>query len=274
MTLEELAAGWNKSDAVAGARQKELWDSAAPTYTREIPSFETHPFLHLVDTVAAPTGTMSVLDVGCGTGRFSLAFAPRVAQVLGTDISPRMIQLARELAQAQNTQNVEFSCVDWAQADLDALGLRGAYDLVFAHMTPAVSDFNTLDKLNACSRKFCFLVKPTRRHDPLQEHVFSIAGVENAGKESDDDLIRCFSYLWLKGYTPRLEYRQEIWDNTKTPEQATNWYSKRAELYRSPLSPAERAEISAYMAARAKDGQIKENITTTIVTLYWTVEAD
>ena len=43
----------------------------------------------------------SVLDVGCGSGRFSVAFARAGATtVLGLDIAPRMIELAQDHAEA------------------------------------------------------------------------------------------------------------------------------------------------------------------------------
>jgi SAM-dependent methyltransferase len=44
--------------------------------------------------VAAPG--RDLLDLGCGTGRFELALAPRVASVTGLDLSPAMVAAARE----------------------------------------------------------------------------------------------------------------------------------------------------------------------------------
>ncbi len=44
--------------------------------------------------VAAPS--RDLLDLGCGTGRFELALAPRVASVTGLDLSPAMVAAARE----------------------------------------------------------------------------------------------------------------------------------------------------------------------------------
>ncbi|MBI4859490.1 MAG: methyltransferase domain-containing protein [Candidatus Riflebacteria bacterium] len=39
---------------------------------------------------------MSVLDIGCGTGRFALAAAAKGARVLGVDSSPEMLRVFRE----------------------------------------------------------------------------------------------------------------------------------------------------------------------------------
>ena len=41
----------------------------------------------------------SVLEIGCGTGRISLSIAAKGIDVVGIDISPRMIEVARAKAE-------------------------------------------------------------------------------------------------------------------------------------------------------------------------------
>ncbi len=60
-----------------------------------------------------------LLDVGCGSGAAVRAAAPTVDRAVGVDLSPGMIDRARELARA--TPNVEF-----AVADAEALPFDGA----------------------------------------------------------------------------------------------------------------------------------------------------
>lgn len=36
------------------------------------------------------------LEMGCGTGSTALLFAPHVREIMGTDLSPAMIKIARE----------------------------------------------------------------------------------------------------------------------------------------------------------------------------------
>jgi 2-polyprenyl-3-methyl-5-hydroxy-6-metoxy-1,4-benzoquinol methylase len=56
--------------------------------------------LDLTLQVLDPLVGKSVLDVGCGSGRFSVAYAVHGAQrVVGIDFAPRMIELANQLAQ-------------------------------------------------------------------------------------------------------------------------------------------------------------------------------
>ena len=50
------------------------------------------------------------LDIGCGTGAFSRRLAERFDSVLGLDLSPQMIRLARERSRA--CPNLEFRVAD------------------------------------------------------------------------------------------------------------------------------------------------------------------
>jgi ubiquinone/menaquinone biosynthesis C-methylase UbiE len=51
--------------------------------------------LALVRSLARPSPTEVVLDLGCGNGHHLLALGPEVARGIGVDVSPSMIELAR-----------------------------------------------------------------------------------------------------------------------------------------------------------------------------------
>jgi arsenite methyltransferase len=64
----------------------------------------------------------TILDVGCGTGRTASAFArQRGCRVVGVDLSPRMVEWAKETAQRQGVlDQVEFKSADARQLPFDA----------------------------------------------------------------------------------------------------------------------------------------------------------
>jgi ubiquinone/menaquinone biosynthesis C-methylase UbiE len=70
---------------------------------------------------ALPINATRALDVGCGAGRLTAALGARVAWVTGVDISPTMLELARERAPQ----------LHWIRADADALPFAAAsFDFV------------------------------------------------------------------------------------------------------------------------------------------------
>lgn len=53
-----------------------------------------------------------VLDVSTGAGHTALAFAPFVARVVATDLTPQMLDAARRLSTERKISNVEFTPAD------------------------------------------------------------------------------------------------------------------------------------------------------------------
>ena len=55
----------------------------------------------------------SILDVGCGTGRYSNILAKKKNYVLGIDFSEKMINYARENAKLENLNNIDFKVISY-----------------------------------------------------------------------------------------------------------------------------------------------------------------
>jgi 2-polyprenyl-3-methyl-5-hydroxy-6-metoxy-1,4-benzoquinol methylase len=86
---------------------------------------------------AAPGGRLGrVLSIGCGDGQFELMLAPHARSVLGVDISPEAIAVARRALEGAGRPNVEFRCI--SVADLE---LTESFDTIvcvaFLHHLPA-----------------------------------------------------------------------------------------------------------------------------------------
>jgi SAM-dependent methyltransferase len=85
-----------------------------------------------VTSIAAPHGRAAmdaaavvagerVLDIGCGTGPTTIELAERVGadgRVVGVDLSPLLLDRARERADASGLDNIEFRAADVQTADL------------------------------------------------------------------------------------------------------------------------------------------------------------
>jgi len=79
----------------------------------------------LVD-LTKPQRAWLVLDVSTGAGHTALAFAPRVARVIATDLTPEMLEAARALAAQRAATNLEFRPADAQALPFD----DGMFDLV------------------------------------------------------------------------------------------------------------------------------------------------
>ena len=70
----------------------------------------------LLKQIGAKCG--DALDLGCGTGAFARLLAQRASRVLGLDLSPRMIEIAKE--RSQEYPNITYHVGDVMALDLPA----------------------------------------------------------------------------------------------------------------------------------------------------------
>lgn len=271
MDLELLKCKWTKPAGEYGDLQAKIWDGRAEDYSNKaIPTVKDNLFLKYLFEKAKPDLGMSVLDIGCGAGRFTIALAEYVKEAVGVDVSPKMIEAAGKSAGARNLSNIHFEAGDWSVWDLEKAGFKNKFDLVFAHMTPAISDYDTMNKMNECAKGHCFLVKPARRKDFIQDTAFELIGITEQKSQLDDGISNAFTYLWQRGYNPELSYRDEVWEREMTTEQMCDWCVNRAKLQKS-ITKEQEEQICRYIQENSADGKIKEKTTTTIVTIYWHV---
>jgi SAM-dependent methyltransferase len=252
--------------------QQRIWDRRAEHFgAHPLPVWEKDAFLQRMAEEMPLDGSKCTLDVGCGAGGYSIRLAERVGEAVGVDVSPNMIAAAEARAGELGVTNCRFSTVDWAAADIDAMGFRGAFDVAFAHMTPAVCDFATLDKLNACTKTLCMLEKPTRRTNAIQDACYAAVGLPGE-RSLDTDLVNIFSYAWYKGYEPKLYYVTETWDMPQSASEFLAWCTDRARL-KKPLTEADEAAIRELIAAHTDEkGQVHEHTVTTRVTVLWHIK--
>jgi SAM-dependent methyltransferase len=108
-------------------RQREMWASFAPTA-----AFTTPVAAHLVEFAEVKPGE-TVLDVGTGTGVVAITAARAGASVTGLDLTPALLDVARE-----NARVARLATTQWFEGDAESLPFPdGQFDVVvsqFGHM--------------------------------------------------------------------------------------------------------------------------------------------
>ena len=243
------------------------WDSVASEYLLEDKNnFQEDPFLKFMEEKVRLCREMQVLDVGCGAGAYSCRIAERVGTVTGVDFSPRMIEEGRNYAERNHIRNVHFLERNWHTCDGEEF--RGRYDIVFAHTTPAVIDYDSFKKMNDASKGYCFISKPTRRCDHIFDEIRKIAGDSSVKKREDMPLL--FDALWLWGYNPELRYDPVVWRSKRTVEEAMQWYLGRLKGSMQIDTDIEK-QIKDYLESISVNHIVSETIETTLTSVFWTV---
>jgi len=104
----------------------EFWDKAADKYSKK-PVKDMASYDKTLDCARKHlSASDNVLELGCGTGTTALLLGPDVKQITASDISSRMIEIAREKSATREVENVRF-----AQGTLFDEGLeKGSFDVV------------------------------------------------------------------------------------------------------------------------------------------------
>lgn len=214
-----------------------------------------------------------VVDIGCGPGRFAAAFAKRVHYVVGLDISDKMVEHGMEHIQKEGLSNAILRTCDFQTMDIEKEGYKGAFDLVFSSMTPAIHGMNGLMKSMEMSRGWCCHITHLDGRNLLREQIMS----EVFGRKPSHQWTGCWFYslfnvLFLMGYSPETSYEnrhQEIW---VTPDEEYVEFIMEHMLPSEEHTKENGKKILDWLQAHLnEDGLVKEVTTSSYGRILWDV---
>jgi SAM-dependent methyltransferase len=181
---------------------KRIWNAcgeAFDRFTTAADSFADNIERPAIERLIGAVAGARVLELGCGSGPYSLWLAGHGAQVVGLDLSQTMISLAQERARERGVQ------ADFRVADIrDPLPFNAAeFDLVFS-----ATALHYVEDLGPAMREVARVMKPEARLVASVLHPMSTARFPLAGSEDVEgpdpwegwyfgSPIRCIETPWL-----------------------------------------------------------------------------
>ena len=249
----------------------DKWNMLAPTFNAfEIPKIGEDDCLTLINDLKLITKDSSVMDVGCGAGRYAIAFAQMCRNVIGTDLSPQMIDYAQKRADSMGLSHISFICEDWDAISIQERKYQNQFDFVFAHMTPAIHNTETLVKLQACSKKWCMLVRHIHMETPLliaAKQMLNLSNQKTADSYAADQI---FHDLWKQGKRPQMTYFKQKRDMQRPIDVELTLLFEDVEKL-TPLTPEVKEQLTHLAAAYTKDGMVHQTYEAPIFAMYWNV---
>lgn len=131
-------------DAEGHDGSEAFWNEKAKTFPRYEEGDQTYEagVLRTIRAHGVDFRGRSVLDVGCGSGMYTIHLAKEARQVTAVDVSERMLRILREDAGAQRLDNITYVRSEWLEFPDGT-----TYDIVFCSMTPAIHDDASRSKL-------------------------------------------------------------------------------------------------------------------------------
>ncbi len=172
---------------------REIWNDISPYYQAEhrIPCDFVHygphcpneDQLQLIGEVAGK----HVLEIGCGGGQCSIAFAKRGAIVTGIDISDEQVRFAQKLAEEHGVK------ATFLQGDVTSLGIiaNATQDIVFSAYA-----LQYLERLDLCFAEVHRVLKPGGLFVCSLDHPFWYCLAENELRIEFSYFDQEYSYDW------------------------------------------------------------------------------
>ncbi len=128
-----------------------FWDFVAKRYARQPIADEAsyQKKLEVTQTYFRPDS--EVLEFGCGTGSTAIVHAPKVKHIRATDVSSKMLKIARGKVETQGIENITFEQVTIEDLEVP----DGSVDMVMAH-----SILHLLEDKEAAIAKAFKMLKP------------------------------------------------------------------------------------------------------------------
>ena len=265
-----------RSEKEAREEAVDYWNRFAQTYgvySVEQQKKKIAEIIDLLEREQMLKNDTDLLDVGCGPGNYSLPFAGKVRSVTALDGAGEMCRLLKQKAKEAKLNNINVLNQMWEDVDLEKVGLLHKFDLVFASMTPAICNYETLIKLIQASRKYCCLIwwaGWTYYQDLLMQGLW-----ERFFQEKENyrgfDIIYHYNLLYSMGYCPSMQYKDSEWIEEETLEQAVERLSRFFWLYMD-INPEVRDTIAGYVRERSTDGIFRQKNDARVGIITWRVD--
>jgi SAM-dependent methyltransferase len=157
--VERRRVQMDSAYARAGIVHADYWGRRAKSYRAATHGATAQdPF---VERVLRTSGeSSSVLDVGAGTGRHTLAPAPHVARVTAVDPSSAMLGLLREDVATQRLENITTIQAEWMDAEVERADV-----VICSHVLYPIADVVPfVEKLETAAKQRVFVYL---RVDPI-----------------------------------------------------------------------------------------------------------
>jgi SAM-dependent methyltransferase len=177
-------------------------------------------------TMLRPQGGERILDLGCGTGRHSLELVRQGFSVVGVEIGPELVEIARKDAAEQNLE------AEFVQADLRELDFVEEFDIVLNLNDGAVGYFESDEENHRTFEVISRALKPggqnliqvpnvlyARAHLPQRSWIPSSTMVElvehrwnKKARYMEGAMIPVRFGEILENLDKRIEFRQRLYD--------------------------------------------------------------
>ncbi len=244
----------NRHQEVADRRflSPEFWDQISESYDE----LEESPFYReMVEDIVSTMrrrGALApenrVFDVACGPGNYAVRFAPYVKEVVGLDVSSKMLIRFKERMEKAGFSNYRLIEADWF-----SFKPTEEFETVFVSMSPILHDLDSIDRLLELARRFLVLVHWAGVRENLLHQRLVRQVLEKELRWKKPGIIVPFNYLYTKGYAGDLKFYCGFWKRRRRVEDELRHLLWRLEGQGLEVGPLEEGEFRRLLEKEADE---------------------
>lgn len=266
------AQEWERKEKTSLEKTVVMWNQRAKIFAQNTVGGKSQKrreeLLGFLDFCGVQLDGSYILDIGCGPGNYALSFAQRADHVWALDPSAAMLEILRKKVQEEGVGNITCLEKSWEEINLTTENWEKKFDLVFAAMSPGINDRETLEKMMAACRGYCFLSKFARpRKNTMHEKLWKIL----FGTEFMDfsaNFVYPVNLLWTAGYSPVIKMIKTGWLNEypipKAVQLLVGWLSD----YKDVTPDMVRA-VEEFCQVESSNGLVKEEVEAVVGMIAW-----
>lgn len=232
------------------ASSNRMWDKRADEFSRLSSKADQDGYMAFFQSCADLSGA-TVMDVGCGAGRYLKRLLDAGAKAEGLEPSGGMIARAQEYLGEFGYSNIQINQVAFQDYEVDH-----RVDYAFVANCPISSDYGSYLKLLNLATKGIFIGTWIERQDIYYEKVSRALGVEPVRRTSYDPFY-LFNIFVADGYLPKFETSEKMVSEMIYPDDCIQRYG--SWIYGNDYSETDIERIRGIMAKdMTPDGKIHQ----------------
>lgn len=186
--------------------QSNFWDKKSKSYSKfdgKLNDFQKN-FFNILSDFNVNFENKTIVDIGCGTGIYTLNLAKICKNIIGIDSSTGMLsELNKKI------EEFKFDNVKTILSSFDDFNTNYKFDIAFLTMSPALNDENDYEKFINLGNLRVYMNWEEPRKSTLLDPFFELYGKKDLGKNR---AVYLQNYLESKN----TSYQTEILNETRT----------------------------------------------------------
>lgn len=205
-----------------------------------------------------------VLEIGSGTGAFTIPISKDVKQIIALDSSQLMLEKLEQKIKELNIANIKTFQEEWGKVNF-----AEKFDFVFAAFCPATNSKESLIKMKELSRGYACLVSIARKDEQLRMRN-EIWELITGGKFISESyhILYPFGILYSLGYRPQLRKIDLIHTVSRDKEKLIEQFERYFNIFIS-LTEYQRKLIKDFINNYSANSKINFSNRSEIYLLWW-----